>query len=877
LKSLKAGIPILLVFLVTCSFVYGQKIPLMKKNTINEYNFYIPHIPDSPWNTQITVQNDKEMDLIVSFNKWDALGVLTHENIEYTLKSFSSLTIKFPDDYEGSGIALVKCSSADIRVKLSYQYENSESLCEFFISPNNKGKKWLIPNSIHDWFSWFGVGISNFSETSTVFNLKAFKGNEIVGEVSIPVNAFSKNVQLCNGFFAGLNYKDIDSILVESDQDIVFPLSITGDEAQSRHVFFQAKPIPIYNDTNNKTYYIPHIPDLSWGTTFTAFNLENTSSTFTLNQWDDSGVQIITNKEFTIPSNSFLEIKSGSDFNVDGIGTLTTHNNLIFKMSYRQGNSKSLCEFFLSQNLATKWTINNSITDWFHWFGLGIANFSSETINVTLNAYKNGTLIESVTKEISALRKLVNISTSIWESIDSYDDIDTVTIETSKPVPTPLSISGNNNQDRHTFFLGEIITNNDHQEEWVSHVKNVWNCCEAKLELKYSGDTYESFWSTYYDKAWHLIGGMRGSYEINNRFIKHTLREVYYIVEEGSSEFGWFGSDTQQYKLLEYVFMYQENFETLEYALTNEGMVLKTDKNRDGSYDNHTEIIHCIKKNKDNFQPGNYGFFPFINYAAVKFFSFPENVNLSVEVDSSMSGAVITSAQVTLSGPNGITKKDIQLAKAPSNNDWEVKNYSMGGYPVSGLWWLSKITVTMDDGSSATYTQNDPHNNCYLLSYVSSNGHTEENYPQHNGQIEAQDYVCDLNSGNDLFYIETIAINSSEYSDPVIKVYHESDTKKWVAFNDDGGRGGYNSGVIIPLVSGETYYIKIQDLFFRGDSYSILINKNGFTGTATELADFPDQYEFDDNYLFATPLYLDVIQNHTLPRGDNDWFIFVAP
>lgn len=776
-------------------------------------------------------------------------------------------------------MALIKCNSADIRVKLSYQFKESESLCEFFINPNNTGKKWLIPNSIHDWFSWFGIGISNFNEFPTVFNLKAFKGNEIVGEVSIPVSAFSKKVQLSSDFFSGLDYNDIDSILVESDQQIVFPLSITGNEEQTRHVFFQAEPIPIYNNSNNKTYYIPHIPDASWGTTFTAYNLENTSSTFALNQWNDSGFQVVTNREFTIPGNSFLEITSGADFNVNGIATLTTQKNLIFKMSYRQGNSESLCEFFLSQNLATKWTINNSITEWFHWFGLGVANFTSNTINITLKAYKNGILVDTITKDISTFTKLVNISTNIWESIDSYDDIDTVTIETSEPVPTPLSISGNNNQDRHTFFPGETMANNSHQGQWVCHLENIWDSCEAKAELNYSSDTYEYYLSAYYDEAWHVVGGMRGSYEINDRFIHHNLSEVYYILEEGSTEFGWFGSGTQQYELIDFAFMYMENFETLEYKLTNEGMILKADKNRNGSYDNHTEIMNYVEKSKDNFQPGNHGFFPFLNYAAVKFNSYPETVTLTVDTENFMSEAAITSAQVTLSGPGGAFKENIQLAKDPYDrnaDDWGVRNYSMGGYPIPGLWWLSEINITMDNGSSATYTQNDPHSN-YSISYISSNGHVVENYPLQSEMIEAQDYVCDLNTGNDLFYIETIAINSSEYSDPVIKVYHESDTKNWIAFNDDGGRGGYNSGIIIPLVSGETYYIKIQNSFFRGDIYSILISKEGFIGTASEQAEFPDQYELDDDYLHATPLYLDVIQSHSLPMGDNDWFVFVAP
>ena len=55
---------------------------------------------------------------------------------------------------------------------------------------------------------------------------------------------------------------------------------------------------------------------------------------------------------------------------------------------------------------------------------------------------------------VPVLPKVVDVSSGIWEGVD-YRDVDMVIISSDQAIASPLSITGNNEQDRHVFFLGQ--------------------------------------------------------------------------------------------------------------------------------------------------------------------------------------------------------------------------------------------------------------------------------------------------------------------------------------------------------------------------------------------------------------------------------------
>jgi hypothetical protein len=54
-----------------------------------------------------------------------------------------------------------------------------------------------------------------------------------------------------------------------------------------------------------------------------------------------------------------------------------------------------------------------------------------------------------------------------------------------------------------------------------------------------------------------------------------------------------------------------------------------------------------------------------------------------------------------------------------------------------------------------------------------------------------------------------------------------------------------------------------------------LISKTGFVGSFTGTVSLlPDAFEPDNTYQSATPLLLNVPQDHSLTKGEEDWSVF---
>ncbi len=96
----------------------------------------------------------------------------------------------------------------------------------------------MLINSIQDFFQWFGMAISNPTDGTVSVTMKALKDGVVVGITSFTMDAHTKRVGVAADFWDGMVYSGLDTVILESDKALPAPISITGNTAQDRHVFF---------------------------------------------------------------------------------------------------------------------------------------------------------------------------------------------------------------------------------------------------------------------------------------------------------------------------------------------------------------------------------------------------------------------------------------------------------------------------------------------------------------------------------------------------------------------------------------------------------------------------------------------------------------
>jgi len=216
--------------------VFFSAKPLM--DDVSQGQFYLTHIPDGNWHTTLTFYNTTDSDKQVALTQWGDDGSTMVNGATYSVSAMDTLVLTTDNsDFQAQGLGKILADNG-IVAKLSYQYRDSHSFCEFFLDRDKTAKKWMLINSIQDFFQWFGVAISNPSDSTVDLTMKALKNGVVVGVTSFTMDAHTKKVGIASDFWDGLAYDGLDTVILESDQPIPAPISITGNTAQDRHVFF---------------------------------------------------------------------------------------------------------------------------------------------------------------------------------------------------------------------------------------------------------------------------------------------------------------------------------------------------------------------------------------------------------------------------------------------------------------------------------------------------------------------------------------------------------------------------------------------------------------------------------------------------------------
>ncbi len=502
--------------------------------------FTIPHIAEKNWETKITIINPTDDDQKFTLTKYDDNGEV-ELTLTKTCNSKSKLVLT-NDDFGYSGTALVKTTfKGRLFVKLSYRFKNSESLSEFFLDEQNyynSSGTWIIPNPQNSSYTWFGLAIFKAVKTVTPKSiiLKAYKNGELVGTKKLEFEETTKYVKLSNEIWEGVSYSDFDMVVIECDNyHYATPLAIMGNEQQDRHLFFQAVKS---NLDEEATFAIPHIAESNWTTSLSFYNASEETKTVTINTWSENGEEFLLDNSLqieplyhiTITTN---DINSALPYAGNGLVTSNYINNPL--LSFRYGNSESVCSFFLKEEKGTKWLITNNSASWFDWMGISLNNPYPYAIDITLDAYKDGELIRTNTFTINSHEKFVKLSNEIWDEVN-YTDIDMVIVNSDYSIYQPIAIIGNNAQNRHLFYKSQnlqptnnvIFVNKNFEGESdgtkLKPFKTITNAVSIANDgdtIKITADTYNENIST--DKAVSLIGGFT-----NNNFIKpeensHTI------------------------------------------------------------------------------------------------------------------------------------------------------------------------------------------------------------------------------------------------------------------------------------------------------------------------------------------------------------------
>jgi imidazolonepropionase-like amidohydrolase len=197
-----------------------------------------------------------------------------------------------------------------------------------------------------------------------------------------------------------------------------------------------------------------------WKTNVSVFYAGNEPSTsFNLTRLDGSGNFLEDPTAFTAINNAWTSIPD-SWLSYTGSARIRSDSNLLVKVSYRYGESRSFCEFYLSADAAQEWVLPNPDFPWFDWTGIALVNSSDSAATVIIEAWKQGAKVATQTVALAARTRYVRTSESIWNGLSS-SQFDSAIVRASVAIPAPISITGNFAQDRHVFFTAQPRPQNE--------------------------------------------------------------------------------------------------------------------------------------------------------------------------------------------------------------------------------------------------------------------------------------------------------------------------------------------------------------------------------------------------------------------------------
>ncbi len=414
------------------------------KNIANStlHTWIIPHIAGENWETEVEIYNESGEEKYFTVEKYS--NGLKKIVKTCSINPLSSITLS-DSDLGKNGFAKIISFSDCFHITLSYRYKDTPSVSAFNIN-ETQSADWIIPIKNIDWFDWIGIALANGEDKNVTLTFNCYKDGSLIKTEGKTLAPKTKLVGTIENLF-GLTASDIDYIEVNTNYEISAPILITGNFEQNRHAFLKSI-IP-----KSGAFYINHIAEENWNTEIEIVNPNSEGLTLNLSFPNNSGL----NKEVSIPAHSKKSLISGSDLPYSSLAKIESEKPVVVSLYYRFKGKDSICAFPLYPDTVSKNIIfKNKFPDWFDWSGLAFANFLPVKVNVNLIAFKNGEKKGEASFTLNPNEKKVSVVQNLFEDLQP-DNFDTIKIKSDYPIPLPIIISGNNEQDRHTFFSGEKL------------------------------------------------------------------------------------------------------------------------------------------------------------------------------------------------------------------------------------------------------------------------------------------------------------------------------------------------------------------------------------------------------------------------------------
>ncbi len=215
-----------------------------------------------------------------------------------------------------------------------------------------------------------------------------------------------------------------------------------------------------------------------WKTGIAVYCPATWSVTFQVTKYAENGSLLEGPVEYPISPGTWVTIPD-TDLAYEGTVQIASTDNLLVKAMFQAGDSPSVSEFFLTNEMQKTWKIPNSVRSWMDYTGLSVVNPNNGTAMVMLEAWRNGVKVATSTPVVSVApqAKYVRLTDGIWPGI-GYTNLDTIYVISSLPIPAPISITGNNAGDRHLFFRAEHCDqyySNEHDGDLITYSPIVGN------------------------------------------------------------------------------------------------------------------------------------------------------------------------------------------------------------------------------------------------------------------------------------------------------------------------------------------------------------------------------------------------------------------
>jgi serine protease AprX len=204
--------------------------------------YWISHVTSvARWRTGVSAYNAGSNAATFQLTRYSAGGGQIGTPPVYTVAPKSWAVVP-QSDLAYDGTAKISADQGTL-FELTYEYGDSPSICEFYLQAT-LGRNWVVPNTTRSWFTYTGIALANPGESQISVGIEAWQNGSNVRRFDAIVAPKARLAMLTDQFSPALRASDFDTLVVRTTADIPAPISITGNSAEDRHLFFTAQPEP---------------------------------------------------------------------------------------------------------------------------------------------------------------------------------------------------------------------------------------------------------------------------------------------------------------------------------------------------------------------------------------------------------------------------------------------------------------------------------------------------------------------------------------------------------------------------------------------------------------------------------------------------------